>query len=145
MSAEIGPAGRGILDTSAVLLLDRVVDPACLPAEPVITTITLAELAAGPLVASDPVERARRQAQVQLAEDTFVVLPFDAAAARAFGIVSASLRQRGRKANARAFDALVAAIAVSTGLAVHTANPVDFDGIDGLDVVTIEVSGTPGG
>lgn len=34
---------RGVLDTSTVILLPRIEDPAALPAEPVITAVTLAE------------------------------------------------------------------------------------------------------
>jgi len=42
---------RGILDTSAFLLLGRMSDVGALPNEPMITAVTLAELAAGPLIA----------------------------------------------------------------------------------------------
>lgn len=129
---------RGILDTSAVLLLPRIADATCLPEGPVITSITLAELAAGPPAAGDAAERARRQVEVQLAESTFEALPFDDAAARAFGTVSASLRESGRKRSARAFDALIAAIAIANALPVHTANPDDFATIAGLTVVAID-------
>jgi diketogulonate reductase-like aldo/keto reductase len=48
---------RGVLDTSTVLLLARVEDAGSLPAEPLITAVTLAELSVGPLVASDHAER----------------------------------------------------------------------------------------
>lgn len=51
----------------------------------VITAVTFAELSVGPLVAADRRTRAARQAHVQLAEASFAPLPFDAAAARAFG------------------------------------------------------------
>ena len=43
---------RGILDTSTVVLLERIEDPRSLPPEPLITAITLAELSVGPLVAT---------------------------------------------------------------------------------------------
>ena len=43
---------RGILDTSAVILLPRLDDPSLLPEEPLITAVTLAELTVGPLVAT---------------------------------------------------------------------------------------------
>ena len=56
--------------------------------------VTLAELSVGPLVARDDLERAARQAHLQQAEADFDPLPFDAAAARAFGRVTASLRRR---------------------------------------------------
>jgi len=41
-----------VLDTSTVIMLSRITDPVTLPAEPLITTVTLAELTAGPLVAT---------------------------------------------------------------------------------------------
>lgn len=82
-------------------------------------------------------ERAARQAHLQQAEADFDPLPFDAEAARAFGQVAASLRRSGRKVAARSYDAMIAAIAISNDLAVHTCNPADFEGIDGLTVVAV--------
>jgi len=75
----------GLLDTNAVILLPRLVDALTLPEEPRISTITLAELSVGPLVAATAEERAFRQAHLQQAEADFEPLPFDAGAARAFG------------------------------------------------------------
>ena len=126
----------GVLDTSIVILLDRL-QADDLPGEPVITAITLAELSVGPLVAPDETERAARQARLQEVEAAFVPLAFDAAAARAYGRIAASLRRSGRKPAARAFDALLAATASANGLPVYTCNPRDFEGIDDLDVVAI--------
>jgi predicted nucleic acid-binding protein len=130
---------RGILDTSTVILLNRLRDPAVLPRIPVITTITLAELSVGPLVAATEGERANRQSHLQEAESAFMPLPFDAAAARAFGRVASSLRAAGRKPAARAYDAMIAAIALAHELPVYTTNPRDFADITGLDVVAIPV------
>jgi hypothetical protein len=131
--------GRGVLDTSTVVLLQRITEPSALPPRPVITTITLAELSVGPLVAATDHERAVRQAHVQQAEADFDPLPFDAAAARAFGRVAASLRRAGRKPAARAYDALIAATALANDLPVYTCNPTDFAGIDDLKVVPVPV------
>jgi tRNA(fMet)-specific endonuclease VapC len=128
---------RGVLDTSTVLLLARVEDAGSLPAEPLITAVTLAELSVGPLVAADEAEREARQAHLQQAEAAFDPLPFDAAAARAFGRVAASLRRSGRKPAARAYDALIAATALAHGLPVYTCNPDDYSGIEGLEVVSV--------
>lgn len=130
-------SARGVLDTSTLILLGRITDVASLPEEPVITAVTLAELSVGPLVAASDLERAARQAHLQAAEADFDPLPFDAAAARAFGAVAASLRREGRKPAARSYDAMIAAIAVAHQLPVHTCNPRDFNGIDGLDVVAV--------
>ncbi len=87
----------GLLDTSVVVALPGLRDPQALPETPVICAVTLAELSVGPLATDDPLERARRQAVLQRVESDFAPLPFDAAAARAFATVAASLRARGRK------------------------------------------------
>ncbi len=100
-------------------------------------TVTLAELSVGPLVTDDADERAARQARLQQAEHDFDPLPFDAASARAFGRVAASLRRSGRKASARAYDAMIAATALANDLPVYTCNPSDFAGIAGLAVVAV--------
>ncbi|MGH3321981.1 MAG: type II toxin-antitoxin system VapC family toxin [Streptosporangiaceae bacterium] len=128
---------RGLLDTNTVILLPRLTDPSVLPHEPLISTITLAELSVGPLVAANDEERAARQVHVQQAEADFDPLPFDVAAARAFGWVAASLRRAGRKHRARAYDAMIAAVALANELPIHTCNPEDFAGIDGLKVVEV--------
>jgi len=130
-------AARGVLDTSTVIRLSQISDPTLLPAEPLISAVTLAELSAGPLVADDERERSARQAHLQQAEADFDPLPFDAAAARAFGQVAASLRRAGRKPAARAYDAMIAAIALANDLPLYTCNPDDFSGIDGLEVVAV--------
>lgn len=123
----------GILDTSTVILFERLAEED-LPGEPLITAVTLAELSVGPLVAGDDAERAARQARLQQAEADFDPLPFDAHAARAFGRVAASLRHAGRKVEARAYDAMIAATAVANALPLYTVNPADFDGIADLNL-----------
>ena len=131
-------SGRGLLDTSTLLLLPRLERArGDLPEQALISTITLAELAVGPLVATDVAERAARLAGVQQAEADFEPIPFDAAAARAFGRVAADLRTAGRKPAARAFDAMIAAIAIANGLPLYTCNPSDFAGIGGLEIVPV--------
>ena len=128
---------RGLLDTNTVILLPRLTEPSVLPEEPLISAITLAELSVGPLVATSEVERAARQAQVQQAEADFDPLPFDVSAARAFARVAASLRRAGRKPTARAYDAMIAAVAIAQGLPLYTSSIEDFTGIDGLDVIAV--------
>ncbi len=123
---------RGLLDTSTLILLGRLTDATALPEVASISVITLAELSVGPLVASTDRERAARQAHLQQAEADFDPIPFDAAAARAFGGVAASLRSVGRKPAARAYDALIAATAIANDLPLFTCNPSDFIGIEYL-------------
>lgn len=127
------------MDTSTVIVLNRISDAEALPSQPLITAVTLAELAVGPLVATAEDERANRQAHLQQAEADFVPLPFDANAARAFGGVVASLRRSGRKTAARAYDAMIAATAIASDLPLYTCNPSNFSGIDGLDLVAVPV------
>jgi tRNA(fMet)-specific endonuclease VapC len=124
----------GLLDTSTLVLLSRLVEAEALPSRPAISTITLAELSVGPLVATSDAERAARETHVQQAEHDFDPLPFDAVSARVFGRVAADLRRAGRKAAARAFDALIAAVAIANRLPLFTVNPTDFAGVDELDV-----------
>jgi tRNA(fMet)-specific endonuclease VapC len=127
-----GSAVRGMLDTSTVILLGSISDPDDLPDDSVVSAVTLAELSVGPHVARTSQERAARQAHLQQAEADFEAIPFDAAAARAFGRVAASLRRAGRKPSARAYDALIAATAIANGLPLYTCNPDDFASIDEL-------------
>ena len=123
---------RAILDTSVVIDLERV-DRHALPAEIAVTSITMAELAAGPHATSDAAERARRQDRLQRAEAAFDPIPFDGAAARAYGRIYAAVVAQGRKARgARAVDLLIAAVAAATELPLCTRNPDDFAGLDGL-------------
>jgi tRNA(fMet)-specific endonuclease VapC len=130
-------AAVGILDTNVVILLSRLTDPAALPEHPSITAITLAELGVGPLVSQTDSERAARQVQLQQAEADFDPLPFDALAARAFPTVAASLRRAGRKRSARAYDAMIAAIAISRRLPLYTCDPDGYVGIEGLELVPV--------
>lgn len=139
-----GAGRRGVLDTSTIILLERIGETSRLPGEPIITAVTLAELSVGPLVAGDPGEQAVRQARLQQAEADFDPLPFDAAAARAFGRVAASLHRAGRKAHARAYDAMIAATAISNDLPLYTCNPADFQHIDELDLRPIPHPDTAG-
>lgn len=125
-----------MLDTNTLILLERL-DPGGLPAEPVISAITLGELSVGPLVTDDDHERAARQARLQEVESVFEPLPFDAVSARAFGGVAAALRCSGRKPSARAFDALIAATAIANQLPLYTCNPRDYAGIDDLELVEV--------
>jgi len=123
----------GLLDTSVVIELGTLALND-LPNESFISAITLAELSVGPLVATTPDERVRRQSVLQVAEASFSPLPFDAETARVFGRVAAALRDSGRKTRARAYDALIAATAIRYELPVYTRNPDDFEGITTLTV-----------
>ncbi|MCE2462069.1 MAG: type II toxin-antitoxin system VapC family toxin [Pseudomonadales bacterium] len=122
---------KGLLDTSVVIDHD-VVDPGTLPDESAIAAVTLAELAAGPHATGDDGERARRQDRLQWAAAMWEPLPFDAAAARAYGRIFAATRAAGRTSRTRLADLLIAATAAARGLSLYTRNPGDFIGLDGI-------------
>lgn len=128
---------RGLLDTSVVIDLPKV-SISRLPDELAISTVTLAELAAGPHATDVPAERAARQRRLQWAEATFDPLPFDAEAARSYGQVYALVLAAGRHPRRRLADLLIASVAVANGLPLFTRNPTDFTGLDSvLTVVEI--------
>ena len=126
----------GLIDTDIVVLLGRLRAQE-LPGELVISTIALAELSVGPLVTDDATERAARQTRLQETEAAFDPLPFDAASARAFGRLAASLRRSGREVRPRALDVLIAAVAVANDLPLYTCNPNDFTGMEDLTLVAV--------
>lgn len=133
MSQAPAPAeGPWLLDTSVVVDLADPAVLAALPETTVISVVTLAELAAGPLVTDDDAERARRQRHLQEVEALYDPLPVDAPAARAFGEIVSAVRRAGRQPRRRQFDLLIAAVARSNRLPVGTRNPADLAGLDDL-------------
>lgn len=121
------------------------VDPEQLPAEPALSSLSLAELVAGPHATADPDERARRQERLQMVESTFEPLPFDDGPARAYGRVYAAQVAAGRKARGRrTVDLLIAAVALANDLPLYTCNPEDFSSLEQvIDVRTVELSPEP--
>lgn len=66
-----------------------------MPDELAIFAITVAELAAGPHLAGNPVEAGKRQARLQEVESVLEPRPFDAAAARSYPLVVAAVVREG--------------------------------------------------
>jgi hypothetical protein len=122
----------GLLDTSVVIDWHDPAVIAALPDEMAISVITAAELAAGPHLAVDPVEAAKRQARLQEVESALEPIPFDAAAARSYGLVVAAVAREGRKPKSRFADLLIAATAHASRLDLYTRNGEDFTGLEGL-------------
>ena len=98
----------------------------CETGDLVMSAVTLGELEVGFAKGDDPA-RARRDAAAVLS--AVPAIPFDEAAARAFGRIQAAAP--GRRG---AYDRQIAAHAVSLGLVLVTNNEKDFDGIPGVVV-----------
>jgi len=126
---------RGLLDTSVVIDWDDPEVARALPDEVAVCAITVAELAAGPHVTIDAAEGARRQLHLQRVESQFEPLPFDAEAARSYGLVVAAVVDAGRSHRSRVADLLIAATAHANGLPLFTRNPDGFAGLQ--DVIQI--------
>ena len=125
-----------MIDTS--VLIDPPAESA-LPELASIAAISLAELVAGVHATRLPNERAARQDRLQRVQSTVEAIPFDVAAAQAYGRVFAAITGGGRKARGkRAIDLLIAATALSAGLPLYTRNVDDFSGLEGV-VEIVEV------
>ncbi|MGV7682112.1 PIN domain-containing protein [Mycobacterium kansasii] len=122
----------GLLDTSVVIDWHDPAIVAALPDEMAISAITVAELAAGPLLATTPIEAARRQARLQEVESRLEPLSFDGAAVRSYGLIVAAVVHEGRKPRSRFADMLIAATAHANGLDLYSRNAEDFAGLEKL-------------
>jgi len=122
----------GLLDTSVVIDLHQI-DASLLPTEMGISTLTLAELSAGPHATNDARERADRQELLQRVEATFDPFPFDLAASRMYGRLAAAVLRQGRKPRGtRVVDLMIAATAASLNVPLYTRNPTDFLGLESI-------------
>lgn len=120
---------RAVLDTS-LLVAEELSHPGY---EVAVASLSWAELGYGVRKATDPVERARREARIsRLRAALGAGLPFDDAAADAYETVCGLVLAGGRDVRGRAIDLMIAATASAHGAAVITRNPDDFAGLDGL-------------
>lgn len=98
-----------------------------------VSSLSWGELHHGIVAAADPAERAARTTRLRRLQNLFGAgLPFDDAAAEAYGTVIELVLARGRKPRSRAIDLMIAATALVHGAAVVTRNPDDFAGLESL-------------
>lgn len=122
----------GLLDTSVVIDWHDPAVVAALPDEVAISSITAAELTAGPLLATSALEAAKRQARLQEVESRLAPIPFDEAAVRSYGLIVAAVVREGRKPRSRFADLLIAATAHANRLDLYSRNAEDFSGLEQL-------------
>ncbi|MBF6195757.1 type II toxin-antitoxin system VapC family toxin [Nocardia sp. CDC186] len=122
---------RGLGDTNILIHLEQL-SRETLPGELLTSAVTLAELSAGVHQTDDAVERGGRIARLQRVEATFDPLPFDAAAARQYGLIAAGVIAMGREPRRREADLMIAAVAAANRLPLFTTNPDDFQGTDAV-------------
>lgn len=132
------PVLCGVYDTSVFIASEtrRHLRTELLPAESVTTVITVAELTAGVLVASDAGTRARRL-RTLTSLSSIEVLSVDRPAAEHWARLRVYLAETGRRVNVN--DLWVAAIAVSRDLPVVTQD-ADFEALtdyEGFSVIRV--------
>lgn len=129
----------GILDTSVVIDYTKL-DSRLLPRHRAITTVTLAELYAGPNAArQNAVEQAKRQQRLNWVQQIFRnPLPFDQSSAQTFGAVHLLVQESGRSPRKFMADLMIASIAIRNQLPLYTRNPKDFEPVAPLlEVVSL--------
>jgi tRNA(fMet)-specific endonuclease VapC len=118
---------RYLLDTNICIYLMKHQPPqvaerfsSCMVGEVLISAITAAELEYGVVASGEDAERNRAAMDRFLGE--VPVAPFDAGAARVYGLVRLASRERRRDA----LDNMIAAHALALDLTLVTNNPRDF-------------------
>jgi toxin FitB len=105
-----------VLDTSVVIAAAD--GDVVLPQEAAISVVTLGELHAGVLRASDATERDRRSTRLRLIRSAFASIPVDDVVAEQYGRALALARDERRGQDAA--DLLIVATAAATDNALHT-------------------------
>lgn len=134
----MAPPPRGLLDTSVFIATEsgRPLDTAALPEQNLISPITIAELQAGVLAATDVDVRARRLATLESIADV-QVLDITADVAAQWARLRVHLATSGRRINVN--DLWIAATAAAHGLPIVTQDD-DFaplQGVAGLSVIHV--------
>ena len=119
---------RAVLDTS--ILIENPDVPGVSKAA--ISTVSLAELYFGALIASDADERMRRVAQLGFIESNFDAIPLDREVGRVLGQLQAAVLERGANPRRRTADLAIAATAIVQEAALFTRNHKDFKLVDDL-------------
>lgn len=117
-----------VLDTSVLIAQEtgRVINSEKLPEQATVTVVTVGELQAGVLAASDTASRARRLATLE-AVSIVEALPVTVEAARRWAELRVRLAEQGRRAKLN--DLWIAAVALANAMDIVTQDD-DFDLIE---------------
>jgi toxin FitB len=129
---------RTILDTSVLVAgLHQ-----SLPGDLAVSTVSLAELHFGVLVARSAEARALRLRRLGEVERAFEPIPVDEAVARGYGRAASAVAATGRSPRPRSLDLLIAATAVAHSARLATLNAIDLRGVENLvEVLDLGSSG----
>jgi predicted nucleic acid-binding protein len=126
-----------MLDTSVLIALDALDLGEFADGTPLISAITIGELAFG-LGMGDVEQQAIRAELFRDALALYEALPFDVEEAKLYGALAGLVRGSGRNPRPRRLDLQIAATAAAARLPLLTCNPIDFAGLDRLvDVVAV--------
>ncbi|HET8929322.1 MAG TPA: type II toxin-antitoxin system VapC family toxin [Acidimicrobiales bacterium] len=125
----------GLADTSVFVAREsrRPLDIDALPDELAVSAITIGELRAGVLAASDPLIADRRLSTLQAALGLDPI-PVDGRVANAWARLRIELREQGRRLGVN--DSWIAATAMAHDLALVTQDD-DYDGLDAVAVIKV--------
>jgi hypothetical protein len=126
---------RGLADTSLFVASEtgRPVDESSLPDELAVSVVTIGELRAGVLAATDPDARARRLATLTRVL-TIEPVPVDDDVADHWARLRVRLSDAGRRLGVN--DSWIAATALALGVPIVTQDD-DYDDVPGLEVVRV--------
>lgn len=128
-----------LLDTSVVIDADVLDFEGLHDLAPVISAITMGELAFGADLAANP---DGRRARLRRILDQYEVLPYGVEEAKFYGALATLVRAAGRNPRPRRLDLQIAATAAAARMPLLTSNPDDFVGVASLvDVVPVKRSG----
>jgi predicted nucleic acid-binding protein len=128
-----------LLDTSVVIDADGLDLEGLHDIAPVISAITIGELAFGADLGADP---DGRRARLQRILDQYEVLPYGVEEAKLYGALATLVRAAGRNPRPRRLDLQIAATAAAARMPLLTSNPDDFVGVGALvAVVPVKRSG----
>ena len=126
---------RALVDTSLLIAFEagRPLSDLPLPDQLAVSVITIGELRAGVLAATDLAVRDRRLVTLSTAS-TLDPVPIDGAVAEAWARLRIALRDAGRRMPVS--DSWIAATAIAHGIPVVTQDD-DYDDAPGLEVIKV--------